>query len=513
MFRRMGDFVASVRTAAAALNLDRLQADDQPVARTYGELNLTVLAPRLVAMGFPSQPPDSASGVGRPGPRSRNPVSLVEAFLASHFGEGHCLIIDVGETDYDPESLSKAGPVVSYRFPGHTAPPLGITVGIVRAAEAWLRADPANAVAVHCMTGKGRTAVTCAAISAWIARGVVRACAEFQHLLDGVRPHSRVLVLSRVMVSSALPTIDGEPLRPLLEVFKGGRLLWSSKRHLPITREAVEAEATAHRPSGSFPPLIGSAGSADSSAAAGVEMGPDSFKMSVGLPVRGDLLLRCRHLPSEGGAPVTAFRVSVHVGYIPGFVLRLGRSGVDVSPGADAWSPDTLLELTFAAAGAASQRLADDVATTGGASVGTAAELKRGGSADSGTLRAALLAEEDGFWDSSARSRSASSADASGTAPAAMVVESHHHTRFGIGDDDDDDNDDGVAGGETAAAASHVSDDVGMPDDDLDAEFGADFVQPAAGLGASAASAATTAGAADDGDLSEFESFLDEMGS
>ncbi|KAA0152650.1 hypothetical protein FNF31_06592 [Cafeteria roenbergensis] len=512
MFRRMGDFVASVRTAAAALNLDRLQADDQPVARTYGELNLTVLAPRLVAMGFPSQPPDSASGVGRPGPRSRNPVSLVEAFLASHFGEGHCLIIDVGETDYDPESLSKAGPVVSYRFPGHTAPPLGITVGIVRAAEAWLRADPANAVAVHCMTGKGRTAVTCAAISAWIARGV-RACAEFQHLLDGVRPHSRVLVLSRVMVSSALPTIDGEPLRPLLEVFKGGRLLWSSKRHLPITREAVEAEATAHRPSGSFPPLIGSAGSADSSAAAGVEMGPDSFKMSVGLPVRGDLLLRCRHLPSEGGAPVTAFRVSVHVGYIPGFVLRLGRSGVDVSPGADAWSPDTLLELTFAAAGAASQRLADDVATTGGASVGTAAELKRGGSADSGTLRAALLAEEDGFWDSSARSRSASSADASGTAPAAMVVESHHHTRFGIGDDDDDDNDDGVAGGETAAAASHVSDDVGMPDDDLDAEFGADFVQPAAGLGASAASAATTAGAADDGDLSEFESFLDEMGS
>ena len=371
-------------------------------------------------MGFPSQPPDSASGVGRPGPRSRNPVSLVEAFLASHFGEGHCLIIDVGETDYDPESLSKAGPVVSYRFPGHTAPPLGITVGIVRAAEAWLRADPANAVAVHCMTGKGRTAVTCAAISAWIARGVVtraesttatatatgdttattteatpsqaadalsgacvtppphsgvvrdssaggplltdvlatldaicerrgtdvesltlpsqvRACAEFQHLLDGVRPHSRVLVLSRVMVSSALPTIDGEPLRPLLEVFKGGRLLWSSKRHLPITREAVEAEATAHRPSGSFPPLVGSAGSADSSAAAGVEMGPDSFKMSVGLPVRGDLLLRCRHLPSEGGAPVTAFRVSVHVGYIPGFVLRLGRSGVDVSPGADAW--------------------------------------------------------------------------------------------------------------------------------------------------------------------------------
>jgi len=66
MFQRMGDFVSSVRSAAASLNLDRLR-DTEP-ATSYEQLNLTVVAPRLVGEGAGSAEPACTPRSSR-GPR------------------------------------------------------------------------------------------------------------------------------------------------------------------------------------------------------------------------------------------------------------------------------------------------------------------------------------------------------------------------------------------------------------------------------------------------------------
>lgn len=55
-------------------------------------------------------------------------------------------------------STLHAPQVLEFRFPGHPAPPLGLLFKMCTSLDAWLDADPSNVAAVHCLTGKGRTA-------------------------------------------------------------------------------------------------------------------------------------------------------------------------------------------------------------------------------------------------------------------------------------------------------------------------------------------------------------------
>ena len=66
------------------------------------------------------------------------------------------------ERCYDPSEYH--GRVARYPFDDHNAPPLALLRPFCEDVEAWLAADPANVVAVHCKAGKGRTGV---AIVAW----------------------------------------------------------------------------------------------------------------------------------------------------------------------------------------------------------------------------------------------------------------------------------------------------------------------------------------------------------
>ena len=324
-------------------------------------------------MGYPL-PAGEAPGTR---PRSRNPAATVASFLSERFGAGRTLIVDLGESPYPHGPLEKAGPVVSFSFPGHPAAPLASMVGVASAAEAWLVADPANVVAVHCMSGKGRTAAAVACIAVWCARrpggavpgatirqpgpsgggggsvvvdalpaldavcerrgtdvaslalpSHVRSCKDFGSLVDGVAPHSRVVVVERVMVVGGLPTVGGEPLRPVLELFKSGRLLWSSDAHAPVTRD--DATLAASDPTEPYPrPRAGDGG--------GVLVTEDAARVTVGVPVRGDVLIRCRHRPARGGPLATAFRAPLQTGFVSGAVLRLGRRHLDVASGSPEW--------------------------------------------------------------------------------------------------------------------------------------------------------------------------------
>jgi protein-tyrosine phosphatase len=69
--------------------------------------------------------------------------------------------------------------VMECHFPGFPSPPLGLLIKIVTSIENWLAADPANVAVIHCMTGKGRTAIVAACALAWLG--------EFDNAVSALR--------------------------------------------------------------------------------------------------------------------------------------------------------------------------------------------------------------------------------------------------------------------------------------------------------------------------------------
>lgn len=58
--------------------------------------------------------------------------------------------------------------MIEVRFPGFPCPPLGFLFKICTSIENWLGADPANVAVVHCMSGRGRTALVAACALSWL---------------------------------------------------------------------------------------------------------------------------------------------------------------------------------------------------------------------------------------------------------------------------------------------------------------------------------------------------------
>lgn len=107
-----------------------------------------------------------------------------------------------GESAYEPEAFG--GRVVQLRYPGHLCPPLLTLVEACASIHAWLRADPANFVAVHCKSGRGRSAVVLACVAAFLsvhseAVGPTSPIDWLSHLahLRGLEEHSLTLPTHR----------------------------------------------------------------------------------------------------------------------------------------------------------------------------------------------------------------------------------------------------------------------------------------------------------------------------
>ncbi|GLI59934.1 hypothetical protein VaNZ11_001982 [Volvox africanus] len=120
------------------------------------DLDLSYITPRIIAMGFPC---DGISSL------YRNPVNDVVRLLeARHTGAYKVYNLCV-ERGYDPRVFK--GRVMRVPMYDGQAPPLHVILEVCRDAVAWLAADPAHVVVVHCKAGKGRTgAVVCALLLA-----------------------------------------------------------------------------------------------------------------------------------------------------------------------------------------------------------------------------------------------------------------------------------------------------------------------------------------------------------
>ena len=155
----------TVSSAAADLvSLDKLQdefGDKDGKKALYAGLDIAFVLPRVAAMGFPCTRTSKI--------RSKNDVEAVASFLRERAGgvSGRVLVWNLSEESYDGAPFD--GNVVDVKFPGQPCPPLATLFLICAASEAWLLSDPNNVIAIHCMTGRGRTSLVCACLLAYMA--------------------------------------------------------------------------------------------------------------------------------------------------------------------------------------------------------------------------------------------------------------------------------------------------------------------------------------------------------
>ena len=115
------------------------------------DLDLTYVAPRIIAMGFPS-----ASLEGR----YRNRIGDVERFLGKRHGTSYRVYNLCSERTYPLHRFG--GRFERFPFNDHAPPPLGLLHAFCASVDTWLAKDAQNVVAVHCKAGKGRTGVAIA---------------------------------------------------------------------------------------------------------------------------------------------------------------------------------------------------------------------------------------------------------------------------------------------------------------------------------------------------------------
>lgn len=120
----------------------------------------------------------------RPGP-------IVGHELQRRFGPDRLLVWSASGTHYDPPA-SFAGQLVHLQFGGMLCPPLEMLQEACASIHSWLAADPSHVVAVHCKTGRGRSALLlCCALAQHAARAGATSA-------TGGRPCSPLHWLSRL---------------------------------------------------------------------------------------------------------------------------------------------------------------------------------------------------------------------------------------------------------------------------------------------------------------------------
>uniref|UniRef100_A0A7S2SHL3 Phosphatidylinositol-3,4,5-trisphosphate 3-phosphatase n=1 Tax=Mucochytrium quahogii TaxID=96639 RepID=A0A7S2SHL3_9STRA len=320
-----------------ALNVDGVFGDSME----YPEVDLTYITKRIAIMGFPENPKRDIT------------VPAVALFLNKRH-DSEYMIWNISEKQYDYSPFK--GQVMDFKFPGYPAPPIGTIFKMCMSMDSWLNSDPKNVVIVHCMTGKGRSAVVVACLLEWIGKtpkamdalrfvcekrhatlrsGVVptqvRYVRMFHTIMMGTRPEYEPLHLKQLTVvgipdmfsneDKALPELFPEGgCRPYLQVFKNGKLIFTSS----WADKQREGGCEAH------------------------QAGRDrSFTFDIDCFIDGDIILRVRHIDTTSGKGVSMFRYGFHTGYVPKGVQTLTKRDLDSASVDPRFDKDMKVEILF----------------------------------------------------------------------------------------------------------------------------------------------------------------------
>ena len=359
---------AAAQAQSALAEGDLFNLDSMQDGELLGRLNLHYLAPSLIAMGLPTKYPAN---------ECENRVQDVAALLRIRH-KGRFMVWNLSETLYDTADFD--GNVIAVTCPGHPSPPLGFLFKLCLEIESWINAEAAavpagpgngaddplasgagNVAVIHCKTGRGRTAVLCACLLAWMCEEASPASAlqrivttmdlpldsviipsqrlyadYFGQVLDGERPRGDPLLLRRIIVNGVplceeaassttrAPGPAQQGCRPRFQLFKHGELLFTSSEN----RSEGEADiAEAAKPSDD-------GGDADAAEPpprpAFHPAGESSLRFGVDTLLQGDIVCRCQHWDRAAGTWSTIFRTAFHTAFVPrDGVLRLRREQLD----------------------------------------------------------------------------------------------------------------------------------------------------------------------------------------
>jgi len=296
-------------------------------------------------------------------------IAAIGQLLHKRHG-GRYMIWNLSEVEYDISILEDQ--VLLFSFPGSPSPPLGLLLKLLISMESWLKADERNVAVVHCLTGKGRTSTVVAAFLCWMgeagfrdvrsALNYIAKCKRcspdeltipsqrryaqyFANMLDGVRPSQPPLMLKRIILSEAPKFAKGPPREnivpvpddagddydpnalimgcaPYLQIFKAGQLVFTTAASLHYNQSKDEL------------PFC--------------QVADGAISFYIENVVQGDILIRCRHLTSQGQR-VSMFRAAFHTGYVPPNVMRLTKAQLDGGCDDKRFAEDFFLDLIFEA--------------------------------------------------------------------------------------------------------------------------------------------------------------------
>ena len=490
--------------------LKTVASDDISLSNIDPEaIGINYITKRLIIMRYPSDEEDPFTG---------RPIDVLSRFLNARHPSRY-MLWNLSERQYDYTKFNDQ--VIEFSFPGFPAPPLDRLFEICNSLFGWLSADLSNVAVLHCQTGTGRSVVVAAAFLAWVGYKTrdpvealrlvaarigaprpsalvipsqVRTLSYVRRLLRDELPSPAPLILERVILNGIPACEDDGSCRPYIQIFKNGKLVFSStqplasaKAPLPLPAAAADsanAGASANNADASATAAETADGTVSASTnsrlrAATAPRGglqwysphDEAALFHVGLPLEGDVLIRVRHV-SRDLRRDTILRCSLHTGYLEPGLVRLPVAELDAAC-ADPRFPKTFtLDLILRAAVAAGPgatateeneafwkhmihrhrkvnraRARAAAEANAAAAAAFAAENGGGGAAAGGAAGAAAAAAED----------AAAVAEGVTAVNASVSVAPDFKKLFSAAvDDDDDDEDEGVASKASGAGAARA---------------------------------------------------------
>ena len=245
----------------------------------------------------------------------------------------HFMVWNVAGAGAAYDAGAFGGRVVQLRFGGYLCPPLRMLVEACASIDAWLRADAANVVAVHCRTGRGRSAVLLCCLLAWrAARGARHSPLDCLSVLAQLRgedenvltlpSHRRYLHYFGAVLGGSRPA--GRPLE-LRSLMLNGMPPLGAPPSVQLSCGAKTVYASGGADVTTLPPAAGQPADAATTYAVAPSGG-------AALPlVSEDVVLSVREPAADDGAPgALIFRAAFHTDFVPGGgVLRLNRAALD----------------------------------------------------------------------------------------------------------------------------------------------------------------------------------------
>ncbi|CAG5116443.1 unnamed protein product, partial [Candidula unifasciata] len=273
-------------------------------------LDVVYIIERIISMTFPSEGHDATYAY--------HLKEVVEMLKRKH-GDNY-LILNLSEKRQD---LTKANPQVKeYGWPDHLAPPLERLCSLCKAIDSWLNADTRNVVILHCKGGRSRIACViaaymhysniCASADQALDRFAMKRFYDdklgglplpsqrryvryFSGLLSGaIKINSNPLYLHHILIHG-VPNFDTKGgCRPFIKVYQGMQPIFTSGVY-NVTDNMQKV----------------------------------CISISPGIPLRGDILIKCYHKKTRSGQREVIWQCQFHTCAISDNSLVFSKQELD----------------------------------------------------------------------------------------------------------------------------------------------------------------------------------------